>query len=416
MAGAPIDKGAGIRVLKKIGDRVEKGEPIYRIHAFEHSEYELAVGAAKMQCRLPDRRRIRRRRDRAVTRSSFIACRRPSRDAAAARRSRLGIAISRNRDPRFPGRRTARDRSARLRPTTSSMPRSTGPNDKLMALLFAAESLRRNGARRLVLVAPYLCYMRQDTAFHPGEAISQKVIGQLIAASFDRVITVDAHLHRTPDIERRLSRHRGRQPVRHAGHRDASARRLVLTRDRSLSVRMPNRALGERARHPARRCHAPLPERPAAAIARWKLHLDDPHAFAGRPALLVDDIVSSGGTMHGLRQGRSLRPAPPRSTPIVTHALFPPELASRNSRRPASAPSAPPQRAAFRPTPSRSTSFSSTPCRRNCRAPIRGDAVMSVTLRFCGAARTVTGSCYLFETRARTLPRRLRAVSGARKH
>ena len=48
MAGAPIDKGAGIRILKKIGDRVEKGEPIYRIHAFEPSEYELAVGAAKV--------------------------------------------------------------------------------------------------------------------------------------------------------------------------------------------------------------------------------------------------------------------------------------------------------------------------------------------------------------------------------
>ena len=48
MAGAPIDKGAGIRVLKKIGDRVEKGEPIYRLHAFETSEFELAVGAAKI--------------------------------------------------------------------------------------------------------------------------------------------------------------------------------------------------------------------------------------------------------------------------------------------------------------------------------------------------------------------------------
>jgi thymidine phosphorylase len=48
MAGAPIDKGAGIRVLKKIGDRVEKGEPVYRIHAFEPSEYELAAAAAKL--------------------------------------------------------------------------------------------------------------------------------------------------------------------------------------------------------------------------------------------------------------------------------------------------------------------------------------------------------------------------------
>ena len=49
------------------------------------------------------------------------------------------------------------------------------PNGKLIALAFAAEALRRGGAKRLVLLAPYLCYMRQDTAFHEGEAISQKV-------------------------------------------------------------------------------------------------------------------------------------------------------------------------------------------------------------------------------------------------
>ena len=61
MAGAPIDKGAGIRILKKIGDRVEKGEPIYRIHAFETSEFELAVGAAKIDDRLPNRRQASRR-------------------------------------------------------------------------------------------------------------------------------------------------------------------------------------------------------------------------------------------------------------------------------------------------------------------------------------------------------------------
>jgi thymidine phosphorylase len=47
-AGAPIDKGAGIRIFKKIGDRVQKGEPLYRIHAFDQSEYDLAVAATKM--------------------------------------------------------------------------------------------------------------------------------------------------------------------------------------------------------------------------------------------------------------------------------------------------------------------------------------------------------------------------------
>jgi len=45
-AGAPLDRGAGIKLFKKIGDRVERGEPLYRIHAFEPSEYELAVAAA----------------------------------------------------------------------------------------------------------------------------------------------------------------------------------------------------------------------------------------------------------------------------------------------------------------------------------------------------------------------------------
>ncbi|NVN88105.1 MAG: thymidine phosphorylase family protein [Rhodopseudomonas sp.] len=46
-AGAPIDKGAGIDLFKKIGDRVDKGEPLYRIHAYDRSEYDLAVAGAK---------------------------------------------------------------------------------------------------------------------------------------------------------------------------------------------------------------------------------------------------------------------------------------------------------------------------------------------------------------------------------
>ncbi len=45
-AGAPIDKGAGIKVFKKIGDRVEKGEPLYRIYAYDAPEFDLAVAAA----------------------------------------------------------------------------------------------------------------------------------------------------------------------------------------------------------------------------------------------------------------------------------------------------------------------------------------------------------------------------------
>jgi ribose-phosphate pyrophosphokinase len=74
------------------------------------------------------------------------------------------------------------------------------PNDKLIELILAAATARRLGARELTLVAPYLCYMRQDAEFHPGEAVSQRIIGGLLAEHFEGVITVDPHLHRTPRL------------------------------------------------------------------------------------------------------------------------------------------------------------------------------------------------------------------------
>ena len=45
LAGAPIDKGAGVDLLKKLGDQVEKGEPLYRVYA----EYRADFNFAKVQ-------------------------------------------------------------------------------------------------------------------------------------------------------------------------------------------------------------------------------------------------------------------------------------------------------------------------------------------------------------------------------
>ena len=70
------------------------------------------------------------------------------------------------------------------------------PNNKLVELLLAADGWRRGGARRLVLVAPYLPYMRQDTAFASGEPVSQRVIAGLLDGAFDRIVAVDPHIHR----------------------------------------------------------------------------------------------------------------------------------------------------------------------------------------------------------------------------
>jgi ribose-phosphate pyrophosphokinase len=78
------------------------------------------------------------------------------------------------------------------------------PNSKLIELLMTAETARQNGVREIILVAPYLCYMRQDIAFQPGEAVSQRIVGRFLAGLFDAVITVDAHLHRINSLSEAL--------------------------------------------------------------------------------------------------------------------------------------------------------------------------------------------------------------------
>jgi len=78
------------------------------------------------------------------------------------------------------------------------------PNDKLIELFLASEVARQQGVKHITLVAPYLCYMRQDIAFNPGEAISQKIIGQWLGQLFERVITVDPHLHRIDNLNQAI--------------------------------------------------------------------------------------------------------------------------------------------------------------------------------------------------------------------
>ena len=86
-------------------------------------------------------------------------------------------------------------------PATTLLYRSLDhPDNKLVEILLAASALRDNGATKVVLIAPYLAYMRQDAAFHLGEAVSQRVIGKLLAANFDALLALDPHLHRTHSL------------------------------------------------------------------------------------------------------------------------------------------------------------------------------------------------------------------------
>ncbi len=194
------------------------------------------------------------------------------------------------------------------------------PNDKLVALMFAAEALRRGGARRLVLVAPYLCYMRQDTAFHDGEAISQKVIGALIAGCVDRIITVDAHLHRTASIKTVFpgieSDNLSAMPVIAEALRHAAL-------DPATIVAGPDAELLPWVRDLAGRLGLShmVAQKTRAGDRSVAITFPDAACVAGRPVLIVDDIVSSGGTM--IACARALIEAGATGIDaMVTHALF----------------------------------------------------------------------------------------------
>ena len=198
------------------------------------------------------------------------------------------------------------------------------PNDKLLAILFAAEALRRGGARRLVLVAPYFCYMRQDAAFHEGEAISQKVIGRLIVETVDRVITIDAHLHRTRRIEDVF-------PGIEADDVSAMPAIADFLRaagfDRNTVVVGPDAESEPWVSDLAGRlglAHA-VATKTRRGDRSVEITFADPKIFAGRPALMVDDIVSSGGTLIACAKALASSGAKTIDA-IITHALFPPEL------------------------------------------------------------------------------------------
>ena len=69
-------------------------------------------------------------------------------------------------------------------------------NTKMIPLIFFVRTAQELGAKSVCLVAPYLGYMRQDTRFNPGEAITSVIFARFLSSLFDRLITLDPHLHR----------------------------------------------------------------------------------------------------------------------------------------------------------------------------------------------------------------------------
>jgi ribose-phosphate pyrophosphokinase len=75
----------------------------------------------------------------------------------------------------------------------SFQPNST---QAMMNIVFAAQAAKQQGAKKVVVCAPYLAFMRQDKMFNPGECVSAPIMAKLLNENVDKLLTVDPHLHR----------------------------------------------------------------------------------------------------------------------------------------------------------------------------------------------------------------------------
>jgi ribose-phosphate pyrophosphokinase len=191
------------------------------------------------------------------------------------------------------------------------------PNAKLTELLLAAAGARELGAGRLTLVSPYLAYMRQDMAFTPGEVVSQRHLGRLLAAAFDAVVTVDPHLHRVATMDEVVPGRRG----------------VALTAAPLLGSFIAGRVPGalllgpdEEAGQWVRAAGAFAGLDHAVCLKQRRGDLDvevtlPSASVAGRAVVLLDDLASTGRTLVQAARGAFAHGAASVDV-AVTHGLF----------------------------------------------------------------------------------------------
>jgi ribose-phosphate pyrophosphokinase len=159
--------------------------------------------------------------------------------------------------------------------------------------------------------------MRQDIAFHDGEAVSQRIIGHWLASLFDPVITVDPHLHRISQLSEVLPAQRSitlsAGPLLAAFLHQRIGKALLVGPDsesRQWVAQIAEHAgmeylVAEKQRFSDKDVHIKVPSR--------DLH--------GRPVVIVDDVASTARTLAVTAQ--QLRGA--GATEIhccITHAIF----------------------------------------------------------------------------------------------
>lgn len=172
-----------------------------------------------------------------------------------------------------------------------------GPNETLVETLLTLDALRDLGARKVHAVIPYMSYARQDERFKPGEAVSITTVAKLFRSlNIDSIYTVDMHLHRITDPTTLFgAKFRNLTGVRELAkyvklqHPDILSRSVVVG---------PDEEAEQWAAIMARDLNVEYTVLEKKRFSATEVKIEARGAnVKGRIAIIVDDIISTGGTI-----------------------------------------------------------------------------------------------------------------------
>lgn len=194
----------------------------------------------------------------------------------------------------------------------------TGPpvSDSIVELLLVLDACRRGGADRITAVMPYFGYARQDRRGRPGEAVGARLVADALAgAGAQRLVVVDPH---TPALEAMCS-----VPMEMVTAVPVLARALAPDVPDGAVVVAPDLGAAKLAER-----YASLLGRTVAVVRKTRVSGDAVHAeelvgdVGGRQALIVDDMISTGGTIEAAIRILLATGALPEIVVAATHGLL----------------------------------------------------------------------------------------------
>ena len=189
---------------------------------------------------------------------------------------------------------------------------TTSPDSKLIELLLLQDAVRRLGAKSITLVIPYFGYARQDRVFKPGEPESAKVMCQHLDMNCDRVITVDIHKEAVLNY------------FNHP-HKDLKAATVIAEYFKGKGIDMvlsPDIGAAGRAKMVGEVMGVPYDHLEKTRLSGTDVRIAPAKAdVKGKKVLIVDDMISTGGTI--IAAAYALREAGAAGISVAcTHGVF----------------------------------------------------------------------------------------------